>query len=64
MPLIPGRNAACFVGLCSPTYALEAWKRAMDWVEVIYRVTSVFPAHERYGLASQMLRAAVSIPAT
>jgi four helix bundle protein len=34
----------------------------MDLVEEVYRVTSEFPAHEQYGLVSQMRRAAVSIP--
>ena len=34
----------------------------MELVEEIYRITTVFPAHEQYGLVSQMRRAAVSIP--
>ena len=34
----------------------------MELVEEIYRITAVFPAHEQYGLVSQMRRAAVSIP--
>ena len=41
----------------------EAWQKAMDLVEVIYQVTRTFPAEERYGLTSQIQRAAVSIPA-
>ncbi len=45
-----------------PHERLEAWKSAMELVEEIYRVTAVFPAHEQYGLVSQMRRAAVSIP--
>jgi len=44
-----------------PHERLEAWKSAMELVEEIYRVTAVFPAHEQYGLVSQMRRAAVSI---
>ena len=40
----------------------EVWKKSMDWVEQIYRVSSSFPPEERYGLTSQMRRAAVSIP--
>jgi four helix bundle protein len=35
----------------------------MDLVEQVYRVTENLPRHETYGLASQMQRAAVSIPA-
>jgi len=41
---------------------LDVWKDAMDLVELIYRLTSTFPADERFGLCSQ--RAAVSIPST
>ena len=42
---------------------LEVWKKAMDLVVAPYGLTAEFPAQERYGLASQMQRAAVSIPA-
>ena len=42
---------------------LEAWQKSQKLVSSIYRVTSSFPAVERYGLTSQMRRAAVSIPA-
>ena len=45
-----------------PHERLEAWKSAMELVEVIYRVTSTFPPQEQYGLVSQMRRAAVSVP--
>ena len=41
---------------------LEVWKTSMDLVEEIYRVTSMFPSDEKYGLISQMRRASVSIP--
>jgi four helix bundle protein len=34
----------------------------MDVVEATYRLTSTFPKHETYGIASQLQRAAVSIP--
>ena len=42
---------------------LDVWKQAMDMVVAVYKITAEFPAQERYGLASQMQRAAVSIPA-
>jgi four helix bundle protein len=41
---------------------LRVWHAGMDLVEHIYRLTQSFPKHEIYGLASQMQRAAVSIP--
>ena len=47
----------------SGTYEdLEAWSLAMNLVESIYRHTREFPKEEVYGLASQLRRAAVSIP--
>jgi four helix bundle protein len=41
---------------------LDVWKKSVDLVENIYKVTSAFPREEIYGLSSQMRRAAVSIP--
>jgi four helix bundle protein len=41
---------------------LTVWQKAMDLVTEIYKVTSTFPNDERYGLTSQIRRAAVSIP--
>ena len=45
-----------------PHERLEAWKSAMELVELIYRVTASFPTHEQFGLVSQMRRAAISVP--
>jgi four helix bundle protein len=42
---------------------LLVWQKAMDLVEATYRLTRRFPASERFGLSSQMQRAAVSVPA-
>ncbi len=41
---------------------LIAWQRAVDLVEMIYRMTADFPKTEVYALTSQIRRAAVSIP--
>lgn len=45
-----------------PHRRLEVWKRSVDLVTEVYRWTEGFPERERYGLANQMRRAAVSIP--
>ena len=41
---------------------LVAWQRAMQLVRNVYAETTEFPRHELYGLASQLRRAAVSVP--
>lgn len=41
---------------------LIVWKKSMELVVVIYKLTEKFPKTEIYGLTSQMRRAAVSIP--
>lgn len=41
---------------------LLVWQKAMDLVVEVYRLCQTFPPAERYGLISQMQRAAVSIP--
>jgi hypothetical protein len=41
---------------------LEVCQSAMALARNVYRVTVSFPAEERFGLVSQMRRAAVSIP--
>jgi len=42
---------------------LEVWKIAHQAVLATYRITAKFPADERFGLVSQMRRAAVSMAA-
>lgn len=42
---------------------LETWQEAHKLVLEVYRITKGYPSDERYGLVSQMRRAAVSIPA-
>ncbi len=41
---------------------MNIWQDSMDLVDKIYNATIHFPQSELYGLASQMQRAAVSIP--
>lgn len=41
---------------------LLVWQKSMELVDKIFRETQAFPGEERYGLSSQMRRAAVSIP--
>ena len=41
---------------------LQIWQLAMDLVEEIYKLTASFPIEEKFGMVSQMTRAAVSIP--
>ncbi|WP_224488074.1 four helix bundle protein [Robertkochia flava] len=41
---------------------LDVWKRSMDLVTLIYKLTDSLPDKEKYGLVSQINRAAVSIP--
>src|SRR5262245_38529223 len=42
---------------------LRVWKEAHALVLAVYRVTKAFPDSEKYGITSQLRRAAVSIPA-
>ena len=41
---------------------LLVWRKGIELVKQIYQLTRHFPADERFGLISQMRRAAVSIP--
>ena len=40
---------------------LEVWQEAIGFADLVYQLTQKFPDAERYGLTSQMRRAAVSI---
>jgi four helix bundle protein len=41
---------------------LVAWKKGMDLAVSAYRMSEAFPADERFGMTSQLRRAAVSVP--
>ncbi len=45
-----------------PHHNLEVWKRCLNFVTKIYKITAKYPNEEKFGLVSQMRRAAVSIP--
>jgi four helix bundle protein len=42
---------------------VRAWQQNRELTVLVYRITAKFPADERFGLTSQMRRAAVSIGA-
>jgi len=41
---------------------LEIWKRSRKLVKIIYQTSKSFPSEEKFGLTSQIRRAAVSVP--
>lgn len=45
-----------------PHRRLKVWQKSVNFTVEVYRVTSKFPSEEKFGLVSQMRRAAVSIP--
>lgn len=40
----------------------EVWKNAIQLVNVIYEISALNPINEKYGITSQINRAAISIP--
>jgi len=42
---------------------LEVWQKGIDLVQRVYGLAKLLPSEERFGLTSQMQRAAVSVPA-
>lgn len=41
---------------------LIVWQKGIELAKLVYRLTREFPAEEKFGLVSQMRRAAVSVP--
>lgn len=41
---------------------LKVWRAGIDISKAVFDLTKTFPPNERYGLTSQMTRAAISIP--
>ena len=59
-------SAFCSMALSKPARTFQdllVWQKAHAFVLEAYRLTATFPKSETYGLASQMRRASVSIPA-
>jgi four helix bundle protein len=56
------RSPSCNRGPVQDHRRLRVWNEAMRIAEDVYRTTDNFPPSERYGLALQMRRAAVSVP--
>jgi len=46
-----------------PHEKLKVWRRAIEFVVRIYKLTEGFPREEKFGLTSQIRRAAVSVAA-
>ena len=46
-----------------PHEKLDVWKKSIDFVVALYKATEQFPKEEKFGLTSQLRRAAVSISA-
>ena len=59
-------NAPLSMAVSKPARTFQdllVWQKAHAFVLEAYKLTATFPKSETYGLASQMRRAAVSIPA-
>ena len=59
-------NASCSMAISKPARTFQdllVWQKAHGFVLQAYAFTAGFPKQETYGLALQMRRAAVSIPA-
>jgi four helix bundle protein len=49
-------------GVEKPHKRLKVWQASMEFVIELYKEIETFPDYEKFGLAAQLQRAAVSIP--
>ena len=62
--MVKPRSRDCGTDMAKDTFAFEklaVWRKAVGFASFVYKTTDSFPAGERYGLVSQMRRAAVSV---
>ena len=43
-------------------HELTVWKKSIDFVTTVYKITEEYPKTEIYGLTNQVRRAVVSVP--
>jgi len=41
---------------------LVVWQKSIELVKLVYKLTELFPEKEKFGLTTQLRRAAISIP--
>jgi four helix bundle protein len=58
----PTNRTASANGKAQSYRDLLVWQKGIHLAKTIYKLTSEFPSEEKFGLISQMRRAAVSIP--
>src|SRR5438067_30151 len=58
-----GRGKREEMGKIASHRDLIVWQKAMDMAVQVYKITTNFPAHEKFGMTSQITRAAVSVAA-
>lgn len=50
------------VGMINSYKELDVWKKGIEIVDCVYELTRKFPSSERFIIAAQMQRSAISIP--
>ena len=62
MELVDGQEVVSDKVKAASYKDLLVWQKGIHLVKLIYKITQSFPSDERFGLISQMRRAAVSVP--